>query len=89
LRFEPTSVVAELAPGRAPPSAGNLTPVVYRLNLRDANSFFLARSFPMKDKDILYVANSMSDPVQKFLSLVGTIASPVISGASVYAAMPK
>jgi polysaccharide biosynthesis/export protein len=89
LRFEPTSVAAQLAPGRAPPSAGNLTPVVYRLNLRDANSFFLARSFPMKDKDILYVANSMSDPVQKFLSLVGTISSPVISGASVYAAMPK
>jgi polysaccharide biosynthesis/export protein len=89
LRFEPTHVVAELAPGRGPPSAGNLTPVVYRLNLRDANSFFLARSFPMKDKDILYVANSMSDPVQKFLGLVGTVTSPVISGASVYAAMPK
>ena len=36
------------------------------------------------DKDILYIANSASDPVQKFLNLVGTITSPVISGAAVY-----
>jgi polysaccharide biosynthesis/export protein len=89
LRFEPTTLAAELAPNRALPSGGNLVPIVYRLNLRDANSFFLARSFPVKDKDILYVSNSASDPVQKFLGLVGTITSPVISGASIYAAMPK
>jgi len=33
---------------------------------------------------MLYVANSMSDPVQKFLDLIGTITSPVISGAAIY-----
>jgi polysaccharide export outer membrane protein len=84
LRFEPTALVGRLVPGRKLPSQGDLVPVVYRLNLRDANSFFLARSFAMQDKDMLYVANSASDPVQKFLGLVGTIASPVISGAAVY-----
>ena len=47
------------------PSEGNLIPVVYRLNLRDANSFFLARAFPMKDKDILYVANAPSDALRE------------------------
>jgi polysaccharide export outer membrane protein len=61
--------------------------VIYRLNLRDAHSFFLARSFPVKDKDILYIANSASDPLQKFSGLVGTVASPVISGAAVYGAV--
>ena len=86
LRFEPTRLAAELAPNRPLRSAGDLVPVIYRLNLRDANSFFLARSFPIKDKDILYVSNSASDPVQKFLGLVGTVASPVISGAVVYGA---
>jgi polysaccharide export outer membrane protein len=84
LRFEPTGLVAQLLPGRDLPSQGDLVPVVYRLNLRDANSFFLARSFPMRDKDMLYVANSMSDPVQEFLDLIGTITSPVISGAAIY-----
>lgn len=87
LRFEPTTLVAQLVPGRDLPSQGNLVPVVYRLNLRDANSFFLARSFPMRDKDMLYVANSMSDPVQKFLNLIGTVTAPVISGAGVYGAV--
>jgi polysaccharide biosynthesis/export protein len=84
LRFEPTPLVAKLAPNRSLPSGGNIVPVIYRLNLRDANSFFLARSFPAKDKDILYVSNSASDPIQKFLGLVGAVSSPVISGAAVY-----
>jgi polysaccharide export outer membrane protein len=86
LRFEPTKLAAKLAPGRDLPSQGDLVPIVYRLDLKDANSFFLARSFPMRDKDMLYVANSASDPVQKFLSLVGTITAPVVTGAAVYGA---
>ncbi len=86
LRFEPTKLAAQLAPSRDLPSQGDLVPVVYQLNLRDANSFFLARSFPMRDKDMLYVANSASDPVQKFLTLVGTITAPAITGAAVYGA---
>ena len=87
LRFEPTGLVQQLVPSRDLPSQGDLVPVVYRLNLKDANSFFLARSFPMRDKDILYVANSASDPVQKFLGLVGTIAAPAVTGAAVYGAI--
>ncbi len=79
-------MAAEIAPHQLP-SNGNIVPVIYRLNLREANSFFLARSFPVKDKDILYVSNSASDPVQKFLGLVGTITSPVISGAVTYGAI--
>ena len=86
LRFEPTELVSQFEPGRALPSQGNLVPVIYRLNLRNANSFFLARAFEIKDKDMLYIANSVSDPIQKFLGLVGTITSPAISGIGVYGA---
>jgi hypothetical protein len=53
--------------------------------LRDAHSFFLARSFAMKDTDIFYIANSASDQISKFLGLV---TSPAISGAATYGAMP-
>jgi polysaccharide biosynthesis/export protein len=83
LRFEPTALVAQLAPSRDLPSHGDLVPVVYRLNLRDANSFFLARSFAMQDKDILYVSNSPSDPVQKFFSLIGSVTGPAAATAAV------
>jgi polysaccharide export outer membrane protein len=87
LRFEPRKLAEQIVPGRPMPSEGALIPVIYKLNLRDANSFFLARAFQMKDKDILYVANSPADPVQKFLGLVGQITAPVISGIGVYGAV--
>lgn len=87
LRFEPAGLVKQLVPGRALPSQGDLIPVVYQLNLRDANSFFLARSFPMQDKDMLYVANSASDPLQKALGVFGTVVAPATLGASVYGAV--
>ncbi len=89
LRFEPRPLVAELEPGRVLPSDGNAVPVIYRLNLRNANSFFLARAFQMKDKDMLYIANSPADPVQKFLGLVGQVTAPAISAVGVYGAVKK
>lgn len=87
LRFEPTTLVQQLLPARTLPSQGNLVPVVYRLNLRNTNSFFLARSFAMQDKDMLYVANSMSDPVQKALGLFSSIIGPATLGVSTYGAV--
>jgi polysaccharide export outer membrane protein len=84
LRFEPASLVAELLPERKDQIATTYVPVVYRLNLRDANSYFLARSFQMRDKDILYVANAPMTEVQKFLSVIGTLTAPVVQGAAVY-----
>lgn len=87
LRFEPAGLVHTLIPERSGDSREKLIPVVYRLSLRDAKSYFLARSFRMRDKDVLYVANSTGAELQKFLNLIGTITSPVISGVSVAGAV--
>ena len=57
-------------------------PVIYRLGLRDAKSFFLARSFSMRDKDIVYVSNATSTELLKFLALLGAVTGPVASGLS-------
>ena len=84
LRYEPAPLVAELLPERTGQIETAVVPVVYRLNLRNVNSYFMARSFAMRDKDILYVANAPLTEVQKFLSVVGTLTSPVIQGAAVY-----
>ncbi len=54
-------------------------PVVYRLNLTDANSMFWMQRFPVKDKDVVYVSNAPLAEVRKFLSFVF---SPVVSGAN-------
>jgi len=84
LRFEPATIAAELQPPPEGTYAKEFVPVVYRLNLRDANSYFLASTIPMRNKDILYVANAPMNEVQKVLNMIGLITSPVISGASVY-----
>jgi polysaccharide biosynthesis/export protein len=82
-RFEPASVVGALnAPALATGPDGT-SPVVYRLNLREANNYFYAQRFPMEDKDVIYVANAPLTELQKFFTLVNTITGPVISGVVV------
>ena len=82
-RFEPASVVGAL---KAPPLAtgpDGTSPVVYRLNLREANNYFYAERFPMEDRDVIYVANAPLTELQKFFTLVNTVTGPVISGVVV------
>lgn len=54
-------------------------PVIYRVDLQDAGSFFAAQSFPIKDKDVLYVATAPSVQFQKFLTLLSTVVNPAMS----------
>lgn len=54
-------------------------PVVYRVDLRNPSNFFVIQSFPISHKDVLYVANSPSAELQKFLNLVFSITYPVLN----------
>ena len=82
-RFEPASVVGALnAPALATGPDGT-SPVVYRLNLREAKNYFYAERFPMEDRDVIYVANAPLTELQKFFTLVNTVTGPVISGVVV------
>ena len=54
--------------------------MIYRLDLRNAKSFFLAQRFPIEDKDIIYVANADLNELQKFFTLLNTLTGPVITG---------
>ena len=68
-------------------------PVVYRLNFRDASSYFLARKFVIRDKDLIYVANHPINELQKVFSIFfGAAISPPMSaaatGAAIYATHP-
>jgi polysaccharide biosynthesis/export protein len=87
-RYEPRRVVRAL--GERPLDGGqsHRTPVVYRLDMRDAKSYFLAQRFPLEDKDIIYVANANLDELQKFFTLLNTLTGPVITGIVVKNATP-
>ena len=54
-------------------------PVVYRVNLANANSFFLMQSFQIQDRDVLYVSNAPTVELQKFLNLVFSVTYPVLN----------
>jgi polysaccharide export outer membrane protein len=79
-RYESPLTVKSL--GRPVLATGSdaLTPVIYRLDLRNAKSFFLAQRFPIEDKDIIYVANADLNELQKFFTLLNTLTGPVITG---------
>src|SRR5438552_1189562 len=87
-RFEPPKIVRAL--GRPQLSSGpdGSSPVVYRLNLRDARSYFLAQRFPIEDKDIIYVANADLNELQKFFTLLNTLTGPIITGIVVKSEVP-
>lgn len=65
---------------------GQKIPVIFRVSLRDPSGFFVMQGLPMADKDILYVSNSDSTELEKFLSIVTQVtgsASTVTSDTTV------
>jgi polysaccharide export outer membrane protein len=65
-------------------TADGKIPVVYRLDLKDPATFFVAQNFPMQNRDVLYVSNSPAAELQKFLNiLTSTIYSVSAIGVAV------
>ena len=52
-------------------------PVIYRVNLKDPASFFVAQGFPIQNRDVLYVSNAPAAELQKFLTLIVSAIYPV------------
>jgi polysaccharide biosynthesis/export protein len=81
-RLEPKSVQPESQPASTVTMDG-LVPVVYRVDLSDPRSLFLIQSFPILDKDVLYVSNAPVSEMQKFLNLLFSLSYPVLTGKQV------
>lgn len=59
-------------------------PVVYRADLKDPATFFVAQSFPIRDKDLLFVSNAPAAELQKFLNLVMSVTYPIVTLTNEY-----
>lgn len=57
--------------------SGPIIPVVYSINFRDPSTYFLATSFQMRNKDVLYVSNTTSVETTKLLEFVRTVTATV------------
>lgn len=56
-----------------------MVPVVYRIDLRNPNSFFVMQNFAVQNKDVLYVSNAPGAELQKFLNIVVSVLYPTLS----------
>ena len=83
LRYEPADFVRQIAPSSQLAASSTSVPVIYRFNLRDPAGLFLARSFSVKNKDMVYIANANLNELQKFLILINSVAQPVATYSSV------
>jgi len=72
-RYEVGELAQQLRPGLPANLAGNIVPMIYRLDMTRPEAFFLARSFQMKDQDIVYVANHPVAEFGKFLQIISPL----------------
>ena len=67
---------------------GPVVPVIYTINLRDPAGYFLASSFEMRNKDMLYISNSFSVESTKWMTFLNnvqlTIQNPITTVTSAY-----
>ena len=85
-RYEPPQIARALRPNSQLLNHG-WVPVVYRLNMRDPASLFLAQSFPIFNKDIVFVSNAPITEAQKAFQIFDLVASPITTGASLSTAI--
>lgn len=74
-RYEPARIAEALLGGPLSPQDqnGNLSefvPVLYRLDLRGADGYFLAQGIQMRDKDVVLVTNAEAVQLAKTLAII-------------------
>lgn len=68
---------------------GPIIPIIYSVNFRDPSGYFLAQTFEMRNKDVIYTSNAASVQTTKFLSflrtILATVNDPIIYATNGYA----
>ncbi len=75
-RYEGPAVARQL--GLPVQPAG--TPVIYRLDMLNPTSYFLATKVPMRDQDVLLIANARTDQLGKLFGLIAQFSLPFLVG---------
>ena len=66
---------------------GPIVPIIYIVNLRDPAGYFLATTFEMRNKDVIYTSNAFAVESTKFMTylrlLIATAEDPIVAASSV------
>ena len=82
-RFEESLALGIKTESDAQSTPDRKIPVVYRVDLKDPATFFVAQDFPIRDKDVMYVSNSSAAELQKFLNIIGSVVGPVLGARAI------
>lgn len=77
----PARFDALMRKGMAPDSKGRY-PIVYRFDMSHPDSLIVGQTFPIKNRDVIYVSRHPSVDIKKFLSLIGAPLGIASQGAS-------
>lgn len=67
------------SPTSGPKDALGRRPVIYRVDMRDPATLFLAQNFAMRNSDVLYVANAPITEFQQFVNIIASTVLPLIA----------
>lgn len=86
-RGEPREVAALLGVDTSR-FTGPIIPIVFNLNLRDPSGYFLASSFEMRNKDVVFASNAVAVEATKFMTyvrlVIATVDDPIVAAISAY-----
>lgn len=63
--------------------ASGAKPVIYRLNMMEPASYFLAQRVAMQDKDVIYIANAAANQPTKLVGVINQLFSPFITARAI------
>jgi polysaccharide export outer membrane protein len=73
-RFEPQEVARQIVEPEAAASlsmgASGFVPILYKIDMRNAEGYFLAQAIQMRDKDVVLITNADGVQLQKALQIV-------------------
>ncbi|QRM19917.1 polysaccharide export protein [Dechloromonas sp. TW-R-39-2] len=71
-RYEEPLVLG-VASENPPLTPDGKVPVIYRVDLKDPRSFFVAQGFPIRNKDVMYISNAPAAELQKFMNILASV----------------
>jgi polysaccharide biosynthesis/export protein len=81
-RFEDPEVLDPSIQATARTTPDGKVPVIYRIDMKNPSTFFIAQSLPIRDKDVLYVSNAPLADIQKFVNVIYSTLLPVATTAT-------
>lgn len=84
-RYEPSAMVQAIDPNSFLATVEPVVPVIYRLDLRNPEGFFLAQKFPIMNRDVVYVSSAPFTDTQKVMGIVNMAGGYAMQGALIAA----